>query len=1739
MMKICLHPSILFRMLALLLCAGLPGLHAADKPRIVQTNLTANIIERGPNHRVWERHTTTRFSDGRTQTRRGTVTELHTGLHRLEHGQWVENKPDIELLDHGAAARQSARQVTFAPNLNQPWAIDVQDGKGWHLKSHILGLALRDLKTDRSVMVATLADAIGELHPPNQILYRNALVGEGVRAHVQYTHTSSTFAQCVLLQEFSVNPADFGLDPATTRLECWTEMNPAQAPEKRIRPIKGQLDETLVFGALRIGPGRAFELGKGSPFFGGVPVYKVYEQFEGRNYLVEGVAYLDIKPLLAKLGKPRAALPQPAERQKLVTKGRVLPPVPKPGKLDGRIEIASLPLPATGLVLDYELVEGSLDELVLESGKTYWITAPVFVWNSTKIGGGAIIKYAVTNTACLQCWGVFECPKDPYQPAIFTVFNDCTVGETIDDSPIDGLSYNALSVDQWSTLLENLQFRYSQYTLHTAYGANVRNCQFQHCENALYPDYGGANCTYDNLLLYDVQNAFNGTEYHAVGRNLTINRCGTLTADWANPAYSSLALTNCILTYVTNLGDATLTTDHTATLETDAGVFQTVGAGSHYLLGSTYREAGTTDIPAWLLAELQKRTTYPPEVITSTEPYTTSQDLQPQAARDVSGLALGYHYLPLDYVFGGILLSNATITLSNGVVLGVYSPEDRAGLTLCDGASLYSQGSAAVPNRIVRYNTVQEQIVTNWMGGSFPASVAMTGAATLVANFTEWSVLERNAMHLAGVAGSTGSNFLASCQFLGGTVYSEQPVLYANNCLFNQTCLGLNDATTAFAAGFWNNTFLHGALWLTNGNSSTWSFYDNLFTTNDVLQSGNVDNNYNGYTADATRLSPSGNNDVVLAINNIPFQAGPLGRHYLPVNNSDITPLLNAGSATADALGLYHYTATYDQAKETNSVVDLGHHYVACTATITTFTNVWLEDALPNGVWYSSTTDDWGNWVTSPSPQSGSLAIQSANASGMHQLYFGGVAAPITLYTGDKLVVYVYPDPYSTPSTIMLQWLGIADWHRGYWGANNLWDPKTYLGNLPTAGQWNRLEIAAEQIGLVGNTINGLALTLNDGLATWDYAAIESTRLAFGGPVDTDNDALPDYIEDANGNGIWDGPAETNWRLADTDGDGLSDWEEIYYGTDPTNPDTDYDGVNDGQELMTDGTNPLEAGSVRLQRLGHWTFNSGTLKGEEGQTPWYTNGVTLYPSWNGNAVGIPRQTMFAGLVYHDREIVNGTNVNNINCRNGSVVFWFKPNWNSGTGGGPGTDARLLEMGGYGVTEGWWCVGLNWAGDSLGFAFGTNGQVTGGATVENLTWQSNHWYQIVVSYSPSASAIYINGQLAATGSGVDAWPSAAARASGGLRVGIDSSGGQSPDGQFEELQTFNYPLSATEIANLDTDGDGATDVWEVAHGTDPLNPDTDYDGVNDGQEVADGTDPADANSVHNVLMGRWKFDTYDFVGEQGQYPLTNNAVTIDSGVGGWGAILTGAVNGASYLAYSEYRSQAVPNLNCRRGTFLFWFKPFWASTNLDGVGPQTQGRLIEVGTYTNTAEIGNWQLALGPEGTNLFLLVQSNGQSQVVVDAPITFALTNWVQIALTYDANSSAIYTNGALAASSNGVPFWPPASVRAGGFRLGADAAGGNSPQGVLDELVTLNYPLSAQALAQWDTDGDGLPDVLEVMLGLDPCNTDTKSTGIPDGLKDYDNDGLPNCVDAYPMVPDTTLPEFVLNSPTPGTVY
>ena len=130
-----------------------------------------------------------------------------------------------------------------------------------------------------------------------------------------------------------------------------------------------------------------------------------------------------------------------------------------------------------------------------------------------------------------------------------------------------------------------------------------------------------------------------------------------------------------------------------------------------------------------------------------------------------------------------------------------------------------------------------------------------------------------------------------------------------------------------------------------------------------------------------------------------------------------------------------------------------------------------------------------------------------------------------------------------------------------------------------------------------------------------------------------------------------------------------------------------------------------------------------------------------------------------------------------------------------------------------------------------FGSSTNGNSALNCSVP-ISWVSNSWYQVVLTYTPTNSALYINGQLATNGTGVAYFPNSNERSASGFRIGSDSSGYSQARGIFDELETFGYPLEAGLIqanyqscANLDSDGDGLSNLLESILGTSPYNYDS--------------------------------------------------------------------------------------------------------------------------------------------------------------------------------------------------------------------------------------------------------------------------------------------------------------------------
>jgi RHS repeat-associated protein len=179
------------------------------------------------------------------------------------------------------------------------------------------------------------------------------------------------------------------------------------------------------------------------------------------------------------------------------------------------------------------------------------------------------------------------------------------------------------------------------------------------------------------------------------------------------------------------------------------------------------------------------------------------------------------------------------------------------------------------------------------------------------------------------------------------------------------------------------------------------------------------------------------------------------------------------------AFSLYDGRANWDQAGKATGAGD----------------TIWVDDSPPAGATLGTEGGDSWTWVSqNPSPYSGAVSHQSGIPAGVHQHYFWGATQTLQVNAGDKLYAYAYLDPTNTPSEVMLQW-NDGNWeHRAYWGANNIgWgidgtESRRYIGPLPAAGGWVKLEVPASAVGLEGKTLNGMAFTLYGGRAWWDKA---------------------------------------------------------------------------------------------------------------------------------------------------------------------------------------------------------------------------------------------------------------------------------------------------------------------------------------------------------------------------------------------------------------------------------------------------------------------------------------------------------------------------------------------------------------------------------------------------------------------------------------------------------------------------
>ena len=1023
------------------------------------------VVERGANHRVWQKTTYETTPSGKTVSRVHQYTELATGLHYQKNGQWVESKEQIDILPNGSAVAAQGQHQAYFPGDIYQGVIELVTPDGKHLKSRPLGLSYDD--GSNTVLVAELKNSAGYLVGSNQVIYPDAFVG--VKADLRYTYTKAGFEQDVILRSQPPAPEDFNLNPQTARLQVLTEFFGPPRPAVRTATLRtgaGNLtDQQLSFGVMQMTPGKAFLLGTNSP---SVQVGKQWLMLDGRQLLVEEVPVNAVADKLSQLPPPPAASTRisPGSPLHMVSAKRLLPAQPLAQVDSGKrlTQMVQAAVPAQGLVLDYITLNSSLTNYTFQGDTTYFISGPVILAGTVNFEGGAVLKYSWNASLDISLVTAVNCQATAYRPVVFTAKDDDSVGQIIDGSfgsPSGWYANPALYYNnppQWVDLnLSHFRIANARQAIWgTSCGLNI-NLNDGQIVNTLsgISTPGQANIQLNNVLFADFFHAFDLYMAYVSARHVTFVGLSSwptylVAPSSGSPPYNysiSVSLDNCILANIQTFstdGTIPIYADHngfynngnapigTSTFVANSNPFLTVGAGNYYLADDTFRGKGATSIPASLASDLASKTTYPPTVWTNAM-LATNAVWSRQVPRDdfiASGGApdLGYHYDPLDYLTivpngSSVMISNRiSLTLSNGVAAALSG---YTGFRLNIGwygvaASYFSSvGTATRMNHLVWYPAVQEQSVKinnqavnsskvfdfDGVGTNKPAvqltftDVAMQGLRQRLAN-SYFSAALTNCW-LRGVELVDGPTYVSGLLpwvpviTLKNNLVERSTVQIYDGCYWLNTQGGWVPFWDPIAVNLYNNLFWQSELDASYMDAACfwwpyhpqWNINDNLFDNATVTFSG--DGNYASYIAKSNNAyinttMPSqliGTGDVSLTV--LSYATGPLGPWYI---GSSTPTLINVGSRTADQVGLYHYTVMTNQVKETNSVVDIGYHYVA----VDQYGNPidsnedgipdYLEDANGNGLVDSGETP----WLPPPTitvqPQD-QTAYQSSNAT--------------------------------------------------------------------------------------------------------------------------------------------------------------------------------------------------------------------------------------------------------------------------------------------------------------------------------------------------------------------------------------------------------------------------------------------------------------------------------------------------------------------------------------------------------------------------------------------------------------------------------------------------------------------------------------------------------------------------------------------------------------------------------------
>jgi hypothetical protein len=482
----------------------------------------------------------TSYSDGRSERvpiSRG-YTEVATGINYLDaDGAWKQAAVEPRVMADGSVAFDKLlTRLTFAANANLDTVVTALKPDGSTIRSAVAALAYRDRASGRTAVIAVPKESQVQIVEEG-VCYTNAF--DGVDADILYVVNRSGLEQDIVVYGDVPPPEWFDIHRTGAVLCVMTELIGLRDVDWAAQRPDGSAADSPDGGVIHLAVRNGDQWRRAESFHSGSawvqdgaldigaralrketnaqPVQMSLVVAEDhRVFLIEESPFELLEELdgLAAVEEHRPASivstppRRPVERD---VDFALFSPQPQQTAVNSSSVHESVP-GRTGrkLVLDYFTYSAMTNDVILETGETYYISDPInfdgylYGFPTLTIAPGCYVKFHPAASIKIDSGATLDCRSHLLAPALFTSVYDTNNGAQIVAGFVGDPATNRVGCALFLSSLgamRGLEIRYAEVGVRCDSNAELLDSKFRHCGTAI--DVDGGSLDIGNVLVQD------------------------------------------------------------------------------------------------------------------------------------------------------------------------------------------------------------------------------------------------------------------------------------------------------------------------------------------------------------------------------------------------------------------------------------------------------------------------------------------------------------------------------------------------------------------------------------------------------------------------------------------------------------------------------------------------------------------------------------------------------------------------------------------------------------------------------------------------------------------------------------------------------------------------------------------------------------------------------------------------------------------------------------------------------------------------------------------------------------------------------------------------------------------------------------------------------------------------------------------------------------------------------------